>query len=110
MRIWPAQKKIIQAARGIAPAPDPSVPALAVLRSKHNAYMSVPLVFTMVSSHYRAIYDSQYNWLVLAAILALGFAVAKLLYLKSSDAAPALYGAPARAPASGTPGMAAPKL
>jgi len=109
MRIWPAQKKIIQAAKGAGPAPDPSVPAMAALRSKHNTYMSVPLVFTMISNHYPTIYYWEHSWLILAAILALGFAVTKLLYLKSAGAAPALYGAPAPAPPSGTPGVAAPK-
>jgi uncharacterized membrane protein len=110
MRIWPAQKKVIQAAKGLAPAPDASVPAMAALRSKHNTYMSVPLVFTMISNHYPSIWGSKYSWLILAATLAVGFAVTKLLYLKSSGAAPALYGAPRPAPASVTPGMAAPKL
>jgi uncharacterized membrane protein len=109
MRIWPAQRKIIQAAKGVGPAPDPSVPAMATLRSKHNTYMSVPLMFTMVSNHYPTIYGWEGSWLILAATLALGFAVTKLLYLKSTGAAPALYGAPAPAPPSGTPGVAAPK-
>ena len=109
MRIWPAQKKIIQAAKGLAPAPDPAVPAMAALRSKHNTYMSVPLVFTMVSNHYPNVYLVDANWLLLSAILALGFVVAKLLYLKSAGTAPALYGAPEAAPHGGTPGMAAPK-
>lgn len=109
MRIWPAQKKIIQAAKGLAPAPDPSVPALAALRSKHNTYMSVPLMLTMVSNHYPTIYGQDQSWLILAAILALGFVVTKLLYLKSAGSAPALYGAAAAAPHGSTPGMAAPK-
>ncbi len=109
MRIWPAQKKIVQAAKGIGPAPDPSVPAIAALRSKHNTYMSVPLLFTMISSHYPTLYGWEHSWLILAAILALGFAVTKLLYLKSAGSAPTLYGAAAPAPTSGTPGVAAPK-
>jgi uncharacterized membrane protein len=109
MRIWPAQKKIIQAAKGIAPAPDPSVPALAGMRSKHNTYMSVALVFTMISNHYPTIYGWEHSWIILAGIIALAFAVTKLLYLKSASSAPALYGAPAAAPATSTPGMAAPK-
>lgn len=107
MRIWPAQKQIIRGVKGVAPAPDPSVAALAALRSKHNTYMSLPLVFTMISNHYPTLYGSDLDWLLLSGILALGFAVTKLLYLKSAGTAPVLYGAPA--PASGTPGVAAPK-
>ncbi len=109
MRIWPAQRKIIQAAKGVAPAPDPSVPATAGLRSKQNTYMSVALLFTMLSNHYPTIYGWEHSWIILAAIIALAFAVTKLLYLKSASSAPALYGAPAAAPATQTPGMAAPK-
>ncbi len=109
MRIWPSQKKIVQAAKGVAPAPDPSIPAMAGLRSKHNTYMSVALLFTMVSNHYPTIYGWEQSWIILAAVIALAFAMTKLLYLKSAGTAPALYGAPAPAAATGTPGMAAPK-
>ncbi len=109
MRIWPAQRKIIQAAKGVAPAPDASVPAMAGLRSKQNTYMSVAVVFTMISNHYPTLYGWEHSWIILAGIIALAFAVAKLLYLKSAGTAPTLYGAPAASPATGTPGMAAPK-
>src|SRR5579871_228937 len=47
MRIWPAQKKIIGGITGANPAPDASVAAMAGLRSKHNTYMSFPLIFLM---------------------------------------------------------------
>jgi uncharacterized membrane protein len=49
-RIWPAQQKIITATKN-GEAPDPAVVGLAGLRSRHNTYMSVPLVFTMISQH-----------------------------------------------------------
>jgi len=49
-RIWPAQRKIITATKE-GQAPDPATVALAGLRSRHNTYMSVPLVFMMVSQH-----------------------------------------------------------
>ena len=49
-RIWPAQQKIIRATKEGA-APDPALVKLAGLRSRHNTYMSVPLVWTMLNSH-----------------------------------------------------------
>lgn len=49
-RIWPNQQKIITAIKN-GQAPDPAMVALAGGRSKHNTYMSVPLVFTMISQH-----------------------------------------------------------
>lgn len=50
MRIWPLQKKIITATKN-GEKPDPAWAALAGQRSKHNTYMSVPLMFMMMSQH-----------------------------------------------------------
>jgi uncharacterized membrane protein len=50
MRIWPAQQKIITATRDGQP-PDPALVAMAGARSRHNTYMSVPLVWAMINSH-----------------------------------------------------------
>ncbi len=88
MRIWPSQRKIIAAAKG-GPAADPAVVALAGLRSKHNTYMSVPLVFTMVSNHFPTIYGSDFGWVILAILVLVGFGVTKLLYNKAATPAPA---------------------
>jgi uncharacterized membrane protein len=91
MRIWPSQRKIIAGVKGIAPAPDPSVAALAGLRSKHNTYMSVPLVFTMVSNHFPSVYGSDLAWLWLLLLVLIGWAATKFLYNKSASAAPAQF-------------------
>ena len=50
-RIWPAQQKIITAIKG-GEAPNGDDVALAGLRSKHNTYMSVPLIWTMINQHH----------------------------------------------------------
>lgn len=50
MRIWPAQKVIIPAIKA-GEAPDAELGALAMMRSKHNTYLSVPLVWTMINMH-----------------------------------------------------------
>ncbi len=49
-RIWPSQKKIITAVRD-GQKPEDGWVSLAGTRSKHNTYMSVPLVFAMMSQH-----------------------------------------------------------
>ena len=49
-RIWPSQQKIISAVKA-GQAPDPAVVALAGARSRHNTYMSVPLVWAMIGQH-----------------------------------------------------------
>jgi len=87
MRIWPAQKKIIAGVKGTGPAPDASVAAMAGLRSKHNTYMSVPLVFFMVSNHYPVLYGNEYNWAIAAVIVLVGWVLTKWLYSKSATPA-----------------------
>src|SRR5947207_2746874 len=63
MRIWPNQKKIIAGVKGTAAAPGPEVAALAGLRSKHNTYLSMPLMFLMVSNHFPTVYGNQWAWI-----------------------------------------------
>jgi uncharacterized membrane protein len=91
MRIWPGQRKIIAGVKGTAAAPDPAVPAIAGLRSKHNTYMSVPLIFMMVSNHFPTIYGSEFAWLWVAAFVAVGWIWTKLMYQKSATPAPASF-------------------
>ena len=49
-RIWPAQQRIITAIKS-GEAPNTDDVGLAGLRSKHNTYMSVPLIWTMINAH-----------------------------------------------------------
>jgi len=49
-RIWPAQQKIIAAVKAGTP-PEAALVALAGARSRHNVYMSVPLVWGMLNEH-----------------------------------------------------------
>src|SRR5262249_38725327 len=49
-RIWPAQQVIIRALKD-GTAADPELAKMAGLRSRHNTYLSVPLVFAMINSH-----------------------------------------------------------
>lgn len=91
MRIWPSQKKIIAGVKGTAPAPDPSVAALAGLRSKHNTYMSVPLLVMMISNHYPGVYGNDLGWATLLVLVLVGWGATKLLYTKSASAAPAQF-------------------
>src|SRR5205085_9352213 len=79
MRIWPSQRKIIAGVKGTAAAADPSVVALAGLRSKHNTYMSVPLMFLMVSNHFSTIYGSDWAWIIVLVFIAVGWGVTKFL-------------------------------
>jgi uncharacterized membrane protein len=59
---------------------DSSLGASAKLRSKHNTFMAVPVVFLMLSNHYPvATYGSRYNWPVLMMLVVAGWVAAKLI-------------------------------
>jgi uncharacterized membrane protein len=90
MRIWPNQRKIIAATKAGTPPPDGVVP-LAGLRSKHNTYMSVPLMFFMISNHFPTVYGSDIRWVWAAIFIAIGWGMAKLMYNKAATAAPAQF-------------------
>ena len=88
-RIWPAQQKIITAIKN-GEAPDGALVALAGLRSKHNTYMSVPLIWTMMNQHTTVLAGGNFgitsstNWLVLMLMVALGWHIVFQLYKKSA--------------------------
>ena len=76
-RILPAQRKMIAAAAA-GTALDPSLGAQAKLRSKHNTFLAVPVVFLMLSNHYPvATYGNRYAWPVLIALIVLGWVAAE---------------------------------
>ena len=79
MRILPAQSKMIAATKA-GQQPDAALAAQAKLRSKQNTFMVVPAVFTMISNHFpTATYGSRYNWLILSALILLGWIAAKFI-------------------------------
>ena len=79
MRILPAQRKMIAAAATGA-AFDPALGAQAKLRSKHNTFLAVPVVFIMLSNHFPvATYGNTYSWEVLVALVLAGWGAAKLI-------------------------------
>ena len=90
MRIWPNQRKIIAAAKAGQPPPD-GLPALAGLRSKHNTYMSVPLIFFMLNQHFSTIISGDLRWAVAAGFIALGWGATKFMFSKSGTPAPAAF-------------------
>lgn len=82
MRIWPSQKKIITGVKTGTPA-DASIVALAGSRSKHNTYMSVPLVWAMINSHHSTM-ASNCDWGVTSIFIAVGWFFVMLVYKKAA--------------------------
>ncbi|WP_339805235.1 urate hydroxylase PuuD [uncultured Marinobacter sp.] len=68
--IIPAQRALVNA---VANNEEPGervakLAALAKLRSTHNNYLTLPVIFIMISNHYPLLYSHPHGWAVLAAI------------------------------------------
>lgn len=70
LTIMPAQRKMVDAVAAKRPV-DPAWGASAKLRSVHNNYLTLPILFIMISNHYPMTYQHSQNWLILVAIMAL---------------------------------------
>jgi uncharacterized membrane protein len=78
-RILPAQRKMIAAAAAGATF-DPALGAQAKLRSKHNTFMAVPVVFIMLSNHFPvATYGNTYSWQIRVALVLIGWGATKVI-------------------------------
>jgi uncharacterized membrane protein len=82
MRIWPAQKQIITAIRD-GQAPPAEKVAMAGQRSRHNTYMSIPLVWAMINSHTTVPFASSVIYLLV--MVALGWGAGMLMYKKAAQ-------------------------
>lgn len=72
--IIPAQKAMVRAAKkGLAL--NPELGKYAGLRSLHNNYMTLPVIYVMISNHFPATFGSSFNWIVLAVLTLASVAV-----------------------------------
>jgi uncharacterized membrane protein len=80
MGILPATRKMLEAIRAGKPI-DQKLAERAKGRTMHNTYMTVPLIFLMISNHFpTATYGAEYNWLILSALVLAGAISAKFIY------------------------------
>jgi uncharacterized membrane protein len=80
--IIPNQRKVV-AAMLKGETPDPALGKQAKQRSMHNNYMTLPVLFLMVSNHYPIVFGSPINWLLLAGIGASGWTIRHFFNLKN---------------------------
>jgi uncharacterized membrane protein len=79
MRILPAQRRMIAATKR-GEKFDARLGERAKQRSKHNTFLVVPLVFTMISNHFpTATYGRSDNWLILSILILVGWIAAKFV-------------------------------
>jgi uncharacterized membrane protein len=69
--IIPAHWELVRAKQA-GREPDPAANERGKLRSVHNNYLTLPVVFTMISTHFPSTYGHSYAWLILVALLVIG--------------------------------------
>ena len=55
--------------------PDPKYGKIAKQRSTHNNYLTLPVIFLMLSNHYPLAFASPWNWLIAALVFLMGVSI-----------------------------------
>lgn len=71
VRIIPAQRALVAASKTGA-KPDPALAHRAKQRSMHNSYLTLPVIFIMISNHYPMIHGHPWNWALLLGLSLIG--------------------------------------
>ena len=76
--IIPGQGRMLAATRE-GRAPDPAHGARAKARSTHNHYLTLPVLLTMLSNHFPALYGGPSAWAVLVLLFVFGMGVKRFM-------------------------------
>ncbi|MCT8329819.1 urate hydroxylase PuuD [Albidovulum sediminis] len=74
MVIIPNQK-IVVADLIAGRTPDPKYGKIAKLRSTHNNYLTLPVIFMMLSNHYPLAFATDYNWIIASLVFLMGVTI-----------------------------------
>ena len=55
--------------------PNPEFGKIAKLRSTHNNYLTLPVIFLMLSNHYPLAFASEWNWVIAALVFLMGVTI-----------------------------------
>ena len=70
IKIIPGQRQMVAQVSAGEPV-DPAPGLEAKKRSVHNNYLTLPVIFLMISNHYPMIYQHSHSWLILCALIGL---------------------------------------
>jgi uncharacterized membrane protein len=68
-------QKIVVADLKAGRTPDPKYGKIAKLRSTHNNYLTLPVIFLMLSNHYPLAFASQWNWVIASLVFLMGVTI-----------------------------------
>ena len=72
--IIPNQKVVVEDIKARR-TPDPDCGRVAKLRSAHNNYLILNVLFLMPSNHYPLTFASEYNWVIAALVFLIGVTI-----------------------------------
>jgi uncharacterized membrane protein len=84
MRIIPRQIKMVEASRAGQPV-NQEWGKNAKNRSTHNTYLTLPVIFIMLSNHFPQTYGHELNWLILLLISAAGASIREYFVVRLSN-------------------------
>jgi len=68
-------QKIVVADLKAGRTPDAKYGKIAKLRSTHNNYLTLPVIFLMLSNHYPLAFATEWNWLIAALVFLMGVTI-----------------------------------
>lgn len=72
--IIPNQKIVVEDLKA-GRQPDPEYGRIAKLRSTHNNYLTLPVIFLMLSNHYPLAFAGEYNWVIASLVFLMGVTI-----------------------------------
>jgi uncharacterized membrane protein len=72
--IMPNQRIVVND-RKVGRTPDPKYGKIAKLRSTHNNYLTLPVVFLMLSNHYPLAFATEYSWAITSLVFLTGVTI-----------------------------------
>ncbi len=74
-RVIMPNQRIVVADLKAGRKPDPKYGKIAKQRSMHNNYLTLPVIFLMLSNHYPLIFATQYNWIIASLVFLMGVTI-----------------------------------
>jgi uncharacterized membrane protein len=94
--IIPNQKKVVEVLK-TGGTPDPEYGRIAKLRSTHNNYLTLPVLFLMLSNHYPLAFASEYNWIIASLVFLMGVTIRHYFNTRHARAGDPIWTWPATA-------------
>ncbi len=83
-RIIPSQRALLAATKA-GTTPDVTLGLRAKMRSRHNHFLTLPVLLMMLSNHFASVYGHAHNWLLLGVIVLLGAAMKQIMITKTKS-------------------------